>query len=101
MIKMMIKVNMKQEIVEVSGADFLGYEAGEMVGKQIDMIIPQQHHAAHHGGFNRFESSGVKKILGSWLSLPAVAKGGAEKTVSLVLTEESGDNGQHIIALIK
>ena len=87
---MTIKVNSSQEIVSVTGADYLGYEDGDLLGQQLEMIIPAQHRAGHHAGFNRFMSTGVKKITGSWLSLPAVSKSGAEQNVSLVLTEEKG-----------
>jgi len=102
MIKMMIKVNMNQEITAVSGADFLAYEENDLLGQQLEMIIPDRHRAGHHGGFNRFQATGVKKILGSWILLPALAKDGAEKNVNLVLTEEKGEDGSHyIIALMK
>lgn len=98
----MIKVDMNQEITAVDGADFLGYEKSDLLGQQLEMIIPQQHRAGHHGGFNRFHTTGVKKILGTWLNLPAVTKSGEEKNVNLVLTEEKGENGSHhIIALMK
>ena len=93
---------MNQEITAVSGADFLAYEDSDLLGQQLEMIIPDRHRAGHHGGFNRFHTTGVKKILGTWLTLPAVAKNGEEKNVSLVLTEEKGDDGSHhIVALLK
>ena len=102
MIKMMIKVNMNQEIMEVSGTDFLEYEDSDLLGQQLEMIIPDRHRAGHHAGFNRLHTTGVKKILGSWMTLPTVTKNGDEKNVHLVLTEEKGDDGSHhIIALMK
>lgn len=98
----MIKVNMNQEVVEVSGSDFLAYEDSDLLGQQLEMVIPQRHRAGHHGGFNRFQTTGVKKILGSWMILPAMTKTGEEKNVSLVLTEEKGaDGSHHIVALMK
>ena len=99
---MVIKVNTNQEIVSVHGSDFLGYEESDLLGQQLEMIIPERHRAGHHGGFNRFHTTGVKKILGTWLTLPALDKSGSEQNVSLVLTEEKGDDGvQHIVALMK
>jgi len=99
---MMIKVNMSQEVVEVSGSDFLGYSDNDLLGQQLEMIIPERHRAGHHGGFNRLHSTGVKKILGSWMTLPAISKKGTEENVSLVLTEEKGEDGSHhIVALMK
>lgn len=97
MIKMMIKVNLSQEVVEVSGADYLGYNDDDLLGKQLEMIIPERHRASHHGGFNRLHSTGVKKILGTWMTLPAIAKSGSEQNVHLVLTEEKNDDGSHFI----
>jgi len=99
---MMIKVNMSQEVVEVFGSDFLGYSDNDLLGQQLEMIIPERHRAGHHGGFNRLHSTGVKKILGSWMTLPAISKNGTEKNVNLVLTEEKGEDGSHhIVALMK
>jgi len=101
MIKMMIKVNLSQEVIAVSGADYLGYNDGDLMGQPLEMIIPERHRAGHHGGFNRLHSTGVKKILGTWMTLPAVSKSGAEQNVHLVLTEEKNDDGSHhIIALL-
>lgn len=102
MVKMTIKVNMNQEIVEVTGADFLGYQVNDLLGQQLEMIIPERHRGGHHGGFNRFHTTGVKKILGTWMTLPALAKTGEEKNVELVLTEQKGEEGSHhITALMK
>ena len=97
----MIKVNMNQEITEVSGSNFLGYEDQDLLGQQLEMIIPERHRAGHHGGFNRFHTTGVKKILGTWLKLPALHKSGEEHLVDLVLTEEKNDDGHYIVALLK
>ncbi len=98
----MIKVNSNQEITSVYGTDFLGYEDSDLLGQQLEMIIPERHRAGHHGGFNRFHTTGVKKIIGTWMTLPAVAKSGEEKNVSLVLTEEKDESGnQSIVALMK
>ncbi len=102
MVKMMIKVNMNQEITDVFGADFLGFEDSDLLGQQLEMIIPEQHRSGHHGGFNRFHTTGVKHILGTWLTLPAIGKNGEEQNVSMVLTEEKGEDGSHhIVALMK
>ena len=102
MVKMTIKVNSSQEIISVTGADHLGYEESDLLGHQLEMIIPEQHRSGHHSGFNRFFSTGVKKILGTWLTLPAVTKSGEEKNISLALTEEKDENGgHHILALLK
>ncbi len=99
---MMIKANMEQEIISIFGADFLEYQDSDLLGQQLEIIIPQQHREGHHGGFNRFHSTGVKKILGSWMTLPALAKNSGEVSVNLVLTEEKGEDGSHyIIALFK
>lgn len=102
MVKMMIEVSMNQEITTVSGADFLGYDANDLLGQQLEMIIPERHRAGHHGGFNRFHTTGAKKILGTWLKLPAVSKSGEEQEVDLVLTEKKGEDGNHsIVAFLK
>ncbi len=102
MVKMIIKVNLNQEIIMVSGADFLGYEDSDLLGQQLEVIIPERHRAGHHGGFNRFHTTGVKKILGTWLVLPAVTKNNEEKNVDLVLTEEKAEDGSHyIVGLLK
>lgn len=99
---MTIKVDSNQEITSVSGADFLGYLESDLLGQQLEMIIPDRHRSGHHAGFNRFQSTGVKKILGTWLTLPAMAKSGEEKNINLVLTEEKGEDGSHhIVALMR
>lgn len=98
----MIKVDRNQKILDVVGADFLGYKENDMLGKELEMIIPQRHKEGHHAGFNRYQSTSVKKIIGSWMQLPALSKNGEEQLVNLVLTEEKAeDNSHNIIALLK
>ncbi|MEM1134713.1 MAG: hypothetical protein AAGI07_02655 [Bacteroidota bacterium] len=99
---MMIKVDMDQKITTVSGSNFLEYTDSDLLGQQLEILIPKRHRKGHHEGFNRFSTSGVKKILGSWLTLPAITKSGEEKNVNLVLTEEKTEDGKHhIVALMK
>ena len=82
-----------QNIIDVQGnsVELLGYSTDDLKGRQVDSLVPKEHHEAHHAGFKRFAETGQKKILGSWLKLPMIHKSGEPVEVQFCVTEGNGN----------
>lgn len=55
-----------------------GWQAKEIIGKPLSLIIPSSLHAAHHLGFSRFLMTRKPTLLNKPLKLKAVKKDGRE-----------------------
>jgi PAS domain S-box-containing protein len=55
-----------------------GYSAGEVLGKSLDIIIPEHLRAAHWQGFDRSLESGTTKYAGRVMRTRAVHKDGGK-----------------------
>ncbi len=64
-----------------------GWTRHEAVGKLLaDLIIPEALREQHRIGMQRFLSSGVKKVIGKRLELPALHRSGREFTVEITIS---------------
>lgn len=81
-----------------------GYRAAEVVGQEIDLIIPERQRAAHRAGLRRY-CSGVRKVAdaGVTLELPALRRDGREFMIELSLTslEPVGGRPHLVLALLR
>ena len=53
-----------------------GWSAEEVLGKSMDMIIPEKHRPRHWEGYDRVMGTGVTKYGSSVLAVPALTKDG-------------------------
>ena len=76
-----------------------GWTAEEAIGRSLDLIVPEEHRAAHHGGFARFMTGGAPKLIGRAVEVPAVRKDGSELTIELTLAAWS-EVGRPVVGAI-
>src|SRR6185436_15842369 len=71
-----------------------GWPRSDAIGKKlVDMIVPEQHRAAHLAGLERFLFTGEGRILGQRLEIEALRRDGEEIKVELSITELKRRNG--------
>ncbi|MDB5098104.1 MAG: sensor signal transduction histidine kinase [Cyanobacteria bacterium RYN_339] len=72
-----------------------GYTSEEMVGRDVEVIIPPQHRAAHHHGMHRFHETGHGPLIDARkpVELPALRRDGTQLTVELSLSPTTGPDG--------
>jgi PAS domain S-box-containing protein len=58
-----------------------GYPADEVLGKSLDLIIPEKHQKAHWQGYHAVMKSGVTRFGTQVLKVPALRKDGARISV--------------------
>ncbi len=62
-----------------------GYTAAEMLGENLEVIVPQQHRSAHLEGVERVSSDGETHVIGSTVELTALHRNGREIPIELSL----------------
>lgn len=65
----------------------LGYEPEELIGRSLEVIIPEHYRAAHRAGVRRYLATRKKHIAWAGIVLPAVHKDGHEVPCEIAFGE--------------
>ena len=63
-----------------------GYEADEVTGCSLTMLIPERYRAAHVAGMARFQATGEARVLGRPVELHGLKRDGTEFPIELSLS---------------
>lgn len=64
-----------------------GYSSEELVGRNVSMLMPADHAAAHDGYLENYRRTGIRKIVGIWREVVGRRKDGTFVPVDLAITE--------------
>ncbi len=79
--------------VNASFTAVFGWEASEVIGQSLSVIIPKHLRDAHNLGFSRFLTTGMPTLLGRPITLRAVTKEGLEFDAEhVIIAEKIGEN---------
>ncbi|WP_100637922.1 MHYT domain-containing protein [Marinobacter salexigens] len=70
-----------------SAERILGYRADEVIGKNVNMLMPNPHRDAHDSYLKNYRRTGVRKIIGSNREVWALHKDGHQVPVLLAIGE--------------
>jgi len=69
-----------------AGAErMLGWSRDQMLGQKLSAIMPERFRAAHTAGMARYLESGVPKLIGGVVEVPALCSDGSEIAIELSL----------------
>ncbi|HSO23893.1 MAG TPA: PAS domain S-box protein [Chondromyces sp.] len=64
----------------------LGYSEDEVIGRRLEIIIPERFHEAHRNGMARYTATGEAHAIGKTVELSARTKAGDEVPIELSLS---------------
>jgi PAS domain S-box-containing protein len=78
-----------------AGAEALfGYQAAEMEGQTLDVIIPEALRARHNEGFRQVMASGQSRYAADLLAVPGLRQDGTRISLEFTITLIKDDRGQ-------
>ncbi|MDX1927119.1 MAG: PAS domain S-box protein [Pirellulaceae bacterium] len=71
----------------LAAEQMFGYTAGELLGKNVSLLMPQPYRSEHDGYISRYHESGQKRILDNPRELIAVRRDGSIFPIDLSVTQ--------------
>jgi len=78
-----------------------GYRESEVIGKPIEVIIPERYRKSHQEGVRRVSSGGPSHVIGKTAELSAIRKDGTEFPVELSLATWFLDDERYYTGIIR
>jgi PAS domain S-box-containing protein len=75
-----------------------GYTRGELIGRPLDVLMPERLRAAHHRGIRRYITTGRRNISWSSVALPGRRKDGAEMPLEISFGEFVDEEGRRLFS---
>ena len=72
-----------------AAARIFGYAPAEIVGQNVNLLMPNPHHSRHDGYLSAYVTTGSKKIIENGLEIEGLRKNGAIFPISLSVSELS------------
>jgi len=79
----------------------LGYTASEIIGQQVDALIPERFRAGHKSQVRDFFAVGQARVMGAGRELFALAKSGQEIPVAIALSPVKTGGKSLVVAAIR
>lgn len=80
------------ETINPSALALFGYEADEVIGKNIHFLMPEPYKSAHDGFIFNYLSTGIKKIIGIGREVKGLRKDGTTFPFRLSVSEVNFEN---------
>jgi two-component system, sensor histidine kinase and response regulator len=78
-----------------------GYEAGEIVGRNIKMLMPEPNRSSHDGYLARYQSTGTTRAIGVGRELEGLTKAGLTFPMELTVSEVSFHGQRMFVGLVR
>ncbi len=88
-------------IANRTSENIFGYSREELLGKSVDLLVPEANRSRHAGHRRSFASAEVSRPMGQGLELRARRKNGTEFPVEISLSPVRTESGLNITAVIR
>jgi len=80
--------------------DILGYTAEEVIGHNVNMLMPEPDRSRHDGYLEHYIKTGEKKIIGIGRETDAGRKDGSRVPIRLMVSELELDGARHFLGIL-
>jgi len=80
--------------------DILGFRADEVIGRNVNMLMPEPDRSRHDGYLEHYIKTGEKKIIGIGREMDAGHKDGSRVPVRLTVSELELDGARHFLGIL-
>jgi len=91
----------KIQIINSHTEKLFGYKRNEIIGKEIEVLMPSRYKSAHHGHRNSFSDKPKARPMGSGVELFGLHKEGKEFPVEISLSPLELEEGSFVSAAIR
>lgn len=70
-----------------------GYSEPELIGKQVQKLMPEKYLTAHNDGMKRYMAGGAAKVLGTRVEVEGLRRDGSTFPIELRIEETRPENG--------
>jgi two-component system, sensor histidine kinase and response regulator len=81
--------------------NMFGYEAGDIVGRDIKMLMPEPNRGSDDGYLARYESTGKTRVMGVGRELEGLTQAGLTFPMELTVTEVSFHGQRMFVGLVR
>ncbi len=78
----------------------LGYAADEVIGRNVNLLMPEPDRSRHDGYLEHYMKTGEKRIIGIGREMEAAHKDGSIVPVRLTVSELELDNARHFLGIL-
>lgn len=88
------------ELINPSIENMFGYAQDELIGRNINILVPQPHHQQHDNYLHRYLETSEAKILGNGREVHGQHKNGRIIPVEIGVSEVSFNKERHFVGLV-
>ncbi|MDG5767534.1 PAS domain S-box protein [Balneolales bacterium ANBcel1] len=88
-------------LVNQATLEIFGYRQEEMIGNSINMLMPDDYSREHDRHMSRYQSTGIKKIIGSGREVAGIRKDGSTFPLYLAVSEFYTDGHRQFTGIVR
>ena len=89
------------ETINPAAIGIFGYQADEVIGQNIKMLMPEPYHSEHDGYLRHYKETGEKKVIGIGREVLGRRKDGSVFPMELAVSEMNIDGKQMFTGLVR